>query len=93
MNWSPNQISFLIDGVVFYTYNPAVKNANTWPFDLDQYFLLNIAMGGFAGTIPANFTQASMLIDYIRVYQNTAIDTQAPTNFVASVGTVTGSSV
>jgi hypothetical protein len=50
-------------------------------------------MGGFAGTIPANFTQASMLIDYIRVYQNTAIDTQAPTNFVASVGTVTGSSV
>lgn len=93
MNWSPNQISFLIDGVVFYTYNPAVKNASTWPFNLDQFFLLNIAMGGFAGTIPANFTQASMLIDYIRVYQNTAVDTQAPTNFTASVGTVTGSSV
>ena len=93
MNWSPNQISFLIDGVVFYTYNPAVKNASTWPFNLDQYFLLNIAMGGFAGTIPANFTQSSMLIDYIRVYQNTAVDTQAPTNFTASVGTVTGSSV
>ena len=93
MNWSPNQISFLIDGVAFYTYNPAVKNASTWPFNADQYFLLNIAMGGFAGTIPANFTQASMIIDYIRVYQNTAIDTQAPTNFVASVGTVTGSSV
>jgi hypothetical protein len=50
-------------------------------------------MGGFAGTIPANFTQASMIIDYIRVYQNTAIDTEAPSNFVASVGTVTGSSV
>jgi beta-glucanase (GH16 family) len=93
MNWSPNQISFLIDGVVFYTYNPAVKNASTWPFNLDQYFLLNVAMGGFAGTIPANFTQASMLIDYIRVYQNTAIDNQAPTNFIASVGAVTGSSV
>ena len=93
MNWSPNQITFLLDGVPFYTYNPAVKNASTWPFDADQYFLFNIAMGGFAGTIPANFTQASMVIDYIRVYQNTAADTIAPTNFTASVGTVTGTSV
>lgn len=93
MNWSPNQISFLIDNVIFYTYNPAVKNANTWPFDLDQFFLLNVAMGGFAGTIPANFTQASMIIDYIRVYQNTAVDTQAPTNFTAALGIVTGSSI
>jgi len=93
MNWSPNQITFLLDGVVFYTYNPAVKNADTWPFNLDQYLLLNVAMGGFAGTIPANFTQASMIIDYVRVYQNTAVDTQAPTNFTASVGAITGSSV
>jgi beta-glucanase (GH16 family) len=93
MNWSPNQISFLIDNVIFYTYNPTVKNANTWPFDADQFFLLNVAMGGFAGTIPTNFTQASMIIDYIRVYQNTAVDTQAPTNFTATLGTVTGSSI
>jgi beta-glucanase (GH16 family) len=93
MNWSPNQITFLLDDTVFYTYNPAVKNASNWPFNADQYLLLNIAMGGYAGTIPANFTQASMIIDYIRVYQNTAIDTEAPSNFVASVGTVTGSSV
>jgi beta-glucanase (GH16 family) len=93
MNWSPNQISFLIDDVVFYTYNPAVKNASTWPFDADQFFLLNVAMGGFAGDIPANFNQASMIIDYIRVYQNTAVDTEAPTNFVASIGSVTGSSI
>jgi len=93
MNWSPNQISFLLDNVVFYTYNPTVKNASTWPFDADQYILLNIAMGGFAGTIPFNFNQTSMVIDYVRIYQNTAVDTQAPTNFTASIGEVTGSSV
>jgi beta-glucanase (GH16 family) len=51
MNWSPNQISFLLDGVLYYTYNPSVKNASTWPFDKEQYLLLNIAMGGFAGTV------------------------------------------
>ena len=93
MNWSPNQITFLLDGVAFYTYNPAVKNASTWPFTADQYLLLNIAMGGVAGNIPSNFSQATMEIDYVRVYQNTTPDTQSPTNFTATVGTVTSSSI
>ncbi|WP_185965273.1 family 16 glycosylhydrolase [Flavobacterium franklandianum] len=93
LNWSPNEISFLLDGVVYYTYNPAVKDANNWPFDKEQYILLNIAMGGVAGPIATNFTQTAMDVDYVRVYQNTTLDTQAPTNFTASVGTTTGSSV
>jgi beta-glucanase (GH16 family) len=93
VNWSPFQISFLVDGVVFYTYNPAIKDATTWPFDKEQFLLLNIAMGGIAGTIPSNFSQATMDIDYVRVYQNTSIDTLPPTNFTASVGSVTSSSV
>lgn len=93
MNWSPNQISFLLDGVLFYTYDPAIKNPSNWPFNSEQYLLLNIAMGGIAGNINANYTQSSMLIDYVRVYQNTTVDTQAPTNFVTSVGSITGSSV
>ncbi|WP_034059190.1 family 16 glycosylhydrolase [Lacinutrix jangbogonensis] len=71
VNWSPNQITFLVDGVGFYTYNPAVKNDATWPFYEDQYLLLNIAMGGIAGTIDPNFSQSSMTIDYVKVYQNT----------------------
>ena len=57
MNWSPYQITFLLDGVAYYTYNPSVKNANNWPFDKEQYILLNIAMGGIAGSIASNFTQ------------------------------------
>jgi beta-glucanase (GH16 family) len=93
MNWSPNQITFLLDGVAFYTYNPAVKDASTWPFIADQYLLLNIAMGGVAGNIPGNFTQATMEIDYVRVYQNTTPDTEAPFNFTATLGTVTSSTV
>jgi beta-glucanase (GH16 family) len=70
VNWSPNQITFLVDGVGFYTYNPAVKNGSTWPFDLEQYLILNIAMGGIAGTIDPNFTESPMVIDYVKVYQN-----------------------
>jgi len=93
MNWSPFQITFLLDGVSFYTYNPAVKTPSNWPFNAEQYLLLNIAMGGIAGTIPASFNQATMEIDYVRVYQNTLVDTQAPTNFTATVGAVTSSTI
>ncbi|MGZ0014832.1 family 16 glycosylhydrolase [Yeosuana sp. AK3] len=69
MNWSPNQISFLLDDVIYYTYNPTIKDANTWPFDKDQYILLNVAMGGIAGTIDPFFTESAMVIDYVRVFQ------------------------
>ncbi|WP_338409287.1 family 16 glycosylhydrolase [uncultured Flavobacterium sp.] len=93
MNWSPFEISFLLDDVVFYTYDPAVKTASNWPFDEEQYLLLNIAMGGVAGSIPSSFTQSTMIIDYVRVYQNILVDTQAPTAFTASVGAVTSNSV
>ena len=90
MNWSPFQITFLLDGVAYYTYNPEVKNDNTWPFNGEQYLLLNIALGGVAGTIPPSFTNASMVIDYVRVYQNTTADTESPTNFTATTGVVGG---
>ena len=69
LNWSPDQITFLLDGVGYYTYNPAVKDDSTWPFYEDQFVLLNMAMGGIAGNIPSGFDQASMLIDYVKVYQ------------------------
>ncbi len=93
LNWSPNQLTFLVDDVPFYTYNPADKDAKTWPFDAEQYILLNVAMGGIAGKIPSNFTQAGMEVDYVRVYQDTTPDTKAPTNFTASIGEITGSTI
>ncbi len=70
MNWSADQISFLIDDEVYYTYAPETKNADTWPFNADQFIILNVAMGGtLGGEIDPAFTQASMEIDYVRVYQ------------------------
>lgn len=93
LNWSPFQLTFLLDGVPYYTYNPSVKNATTWPFNLEQFLLLNVALGGIAGTVPTNYTQSSMLVDYVRVYQNTAVDSQAPINFTATIGAVTSTSV
>ncbi len=66
MEWTPEEIRFTVDGSVHYIYHPVVQNASTWPFDSEQYFLLNVAMSGF---IDPAFTQSDMVIDYIRVYQ------------------------
>jgi hypothetical protein len=66
MEWTEEKMVFSVDDVVHYTYNPAIKNADTWPFDNDQYIILNIAI---EPSIDPTFTESSMEIDYIRVYQ------------------------
>jgi len=66
MEWSAEKIKFSVDGVTHYTYNPEVKNSNTWPFDAPQYILLNLAI---QESITNAFTQDAMEIDYVRVYQ------------------------
>jgi beta-glucanase (GH16 family) len=76
VNWSPNQITFLIDGVAFYTYSPEVQNPATWPFFEDQYLILNVALGGFAGDVEPGFQESSMVVDYVRVFQNITVGTK-----------------
>ncbi|MFN2396947.1 MAG: family 16 glycosylhydrolase, partial [Bacteroidales bacterium] len=66
LDWYPDRMVFSVDDVVHYTYNPEVQNADTWPFDEDQYLLLNIAI---IPNIDPNFTESAMEIDYVRVYQ------------------------
>lgn len=66
LEWTSERMTFSVDGVVHYVYNPAVKDSSTWPFDADQYILLNVAM---QSPIDSLFTQSSMEVDYVRVYQ------------------------
>lgn len=66
LEWTPEKMIFAVDDVVHYVYEPEVQDANTWPFDADQYILLNIAI---QDVIDPNFTESSMDIDYIRIYQ------------------------
>lgn len=73
LEWRPDKMIFSVDSVVHYIYNPSVKDSNTWPFDLNQYFLFNIAI---QPSISPNFTQSSMLVDYIRVYQQGTVGLQ-----------------
>ena len=66
LDWNSERMIFSVDGKPHYTYNPVTKNADTWPYNSEQYFLLNIAV---EKDVDANFNQSSMQIDYVRVYQ------------------------
>ncbi len=64
--WSATEIKFYVDNVLFKTF----VNTNTSPFHQNFYIILNLAMGGnFAGPIDPAITNASMEVDYVRVYQ------------------------
>ena len=65
--WTDEKMVFSVDGVTHYTYNPDVKNDDTWPFNKEQFLLLNVAIE--SGTNNNTFVDTAMEIDYVRVYQ------------------------
>lgn len=71
INWTKDKIDFFVDNKVVYTFNPAIKNESTWPYDKPFFILLNVAIGGNFGGPEVNdaiFPQ-EFIVDYIKVYQ------------------------
>ena len=75
MDWTADRMVFSVDGNVHYTYTPATKNADTWPFDSEQYLLLNVAI---ESRISASFDESQMEVDYVRVYSPDAAPSDLP---------------
>ena len=76
--WKEDSISFFIDDVKYFeTYKSQWTTVNaptseTAPFDKDFYIILNLAIGGhFDGyrLPPEGFSETSMQVDYVRVFQ------------------------
>jgi len=66
LEWTSEIMVFSVDDVIHYTYNTTTKDSSTWPFNADQYILLNIAV---QSSIDPSFVQSSMEIDYVRVFE------------------------
>ena len=66
LEWTAEKMVFSVDGVPHFTYEPALKDSETWPYDNDYYFILNIAI---EPDIDPEFIESAMEVDYIRVYQ------------------------
>lgn len=64
--WSPESVAIYVDDTLIHT----VPNDASLPFNSGFFLILNVAMGGnFGGNIDSAFTQSSMEIDYVKVYQ------------------------
>ena len=77
LEWDEQSITFSVNGINHLTYNPIIKNQYTWPFDAEQYLLLNIAI---EPRVSSNFVQSTMEIDYVRVYQKNVLNITNQTN-------------
>ena len=66
MEWTDSKIEFFVDDVKILEK----VNDDTVPFDNEHYLLLNLAIGGqLGGDVPADFTDQTFEIDYVRVYK------------------------
>jgi len=66
LDWSATAIKIYVDGQLIHS----VANTPAIPFNHDFFMILNVAMGGtFGGTVDPAFTNATMEVDYVRVYK------------------------
>jgi beta-glucanase (GH16 family) len=71
VEWSANQIRYYLDDQVFHIINKG-DQTGTWVFDQPFFIILNVAVGGgFVGAPDGTTTfPQTMVVDYVRVYQN-----------------------
>ncbi|MAZ26982.1 MAG: glycosyl hydrolase [Cytophagaceae bacterium] len=66
VEWREDEIILAVDDVVHLRYS----NTADTPFNKPFFLILNVAMGGtLGGDIDPNFTESTMEIDYVKVYQ------------------------
>jgi len=73
INWTPDQIEFLVDNEVYNTFSNNGNGHKAWPFDQPFHLILNIAVGGNWGGrngIDESIWPQRMEVDYVRIYKN-----------------------
>ena len=72
INWTEDKIEFFVDDKSVYTFAPATKSTEVWPYNQPFYFIINVAVGGnFGGPeVDDKIFPQEFVIDYVRVYAN-----------------------
>ncbi len=71
LEWKQDEIKWLVDGVVYSTYNKTDFGTNNYPFNEEFFLIFNLAVGGnWPGNPDEQTTFPQQLtVDYVRVYQ------------------------
>ncbi|MDX3798756.1 ricin-type beta-trefoil lectin domain protein [Streptomyces sp. AK04-3B] len=74
VDWSPNAITWSVDGAVYQRRTPADLGGRRWVFDKPFFLILNLAVGGYWPGDPDGGTvfPQQLLVDYVRVSADTA---------------------
>jgi len=69
--WKQTGIAWYVDDQKFLEISAADVAADIYPFNSDQFFIFNVAVGGNWPGSPDNTTEfpERMFVDYIRVFQ------------------------
>ena len=93
VEWTTNQLKWFVDGVQYFSANPASLPAGkAWVFTQPQFVLLNVAVGGNWPGNPDGTTAfpQRMVVDYLRVYAPTNLPSCNP-GLLANAGFESGS--
>lgn len=72
IEWDKEKIDFFVDDKKYFTFTNDGTGNDAWPFDKEQYLILNIAVGGAWGGqkgVDESIFPQKLYIDYVRVYQ------------------------
>ncbi|MFI5475839.1 ricin-type beta-trefoil lectin domain protein [Streptomyces cacaoi] len=74
VDWSPNAITWSVDGTVYQRRTPADLGGRQWVFDKPFFLILNLAVGGYWPGDPDGSTvfPQQLLVDYVRVSTDTS---------------------
>jgi beta-glucanase (GH16 family) len=81
VEWTTNKIQWFVDTNLYFTVTPAsLSGGSTWVFTQPEFLTLNVAVGGNWPGYPDGTTvfPQQMLVDYVRVYSNVAVQTNSP---------------
>lgn len=71
MDWDAKHMDFFVDDKKYFTFSKDDSGKYAWPFDANQYLILNLAIGGAWGGakgIDDTCFPQRYYIDYVRVY-------------------------
>lgn len=72
IEWRKDRIDFYFDDSLYFSYNKKDVPEGKWAYDIPQYLLLNLAIGGSWGGeqgIDLSIFPVEFRVDYVRVYE------------------------
>ncbi|MEU1280764.1 family 16 glycosylhydrolase [Streptomyces sp. NPDC005805] len=85
VDWSPNEVTWSVDGQVYQRRTPADLGGRQWVFDKPFFLILNLAVGGYWPGDPDGSTvfPQQLVVDHVRV---TTGDSPSTSGTITGIG-------